>query len=85
MFFFLKKKLDFLLNVHPFVPLKAPSPIVLYFNCALFLSSMMCYNIPGLSGILDFSYIYVLEKKEPLFLLILQEKQSVFPCSLRSS
>ena len=75
--FFLKKKLDFFLNVHPFVPLKAPSPIVLYFNCALFLSSMMCYNIPGLSGILDFSYIYVLEKKS-LYFCLFCKKNSLF-------
>ena len=76
---FLKKKLDFMLNVHPFVPLQAPSPIVLYFNCALFLSSMLCYNIPGLSGILDFSYIYMSWKKRASIFAYSARKTVCFP------
>ena len=73
--FFLKKN-RFFVKCPSLCNLTGTFSHVLYFNCALFLSSMMFYNVPGLSGILDFSYISCLGKKEPPFLLILQEKQS---------
>ena len=82
-FFFLKNRF--------FV--KCPSPCALtgtfshalYFNYALFLSSMMCYNVPGLSGILDFSCMSW-KKRASIFAYSARKTvKTVFPCSLRSS
>ena len=78
---FFLKKVDFLLNVHPFVPSQAPSPMCCILIVRCFLSSMMCYSVPGLSGILDFSSIYhVLEKKSLHFCLFSKKNsQNCFP------
>ena len=76
-----------MLNVHPFVPLQAPSSMCCKLVVLCFFVSVMCYVIPGLSGILDFSYIYhVLEKRASIFAYSARNTvKTVFPCSLRSS